>query len=110
MTCMYLRGSNYFRHPRDLAANALQDPGTDHSERPPFPSLVDQLQLAPSPSSSSLNMTSKQWSTSTFLEASDTQPTALIILNTPLAHDELFRQIWAAGECAACTALSSFGR
>lgn len=40
----------------------------------------------------------KHWTTESFLSVSGSdQRNALIILNTPLVHDALFRQIWAAG-------------
>ena len=35
------------------------------------------------------------WSTSAFTSPAASEPTALIILNTPLVHDRLFTQIWA---------------
>ncbi|ORY69288.1 Thiamin pyrophosphokinase [Leucosporidium creatinivorum] len=47
-------------------------------------------------------MASKQWTTISFMERSETYPNALIILNTPLAHDQLFRQIWAAASVRYC--------
>lgn len=41
---------------------------------------------------------SKSWTTSSFLvpPTSDARPNALVILNSPLAHDALFRLLWAA--------------
>ncbi|KAK4057997.1 thiamine pyrophosphokinase [Microbotryomycetes sp. JL221] len=48
-------------------------------------------------------MTTKQWSTSSFLTTNETRPNALIILNTPLVHDELFQEIWRAGDIDADT-------
>lgn len=40
----------------------------------------------------------KVWDTATLFKAAQSRPNALIILNTPLVHDSLFRKIWDAGE------------
>lgn len=49
----------------------------------------------------------KEWDTQTFLTRDNQySPNALIILNTPLPHDKLFRQIWAAGTSACLGAQS----
>ncbi|KAL8277035.1 hypothetical protein RQP46_010569 [Phenoliferia psychrophenolica] len=45
----------------------------------------------------------KEWDTSTLLSSSSSsRPNALIILNTPLCHNALFRKIWAAASVRYC--------
>ncbi|SCZ90394.1 BZ3500_MvSof-1268-A1-R1_Chr1-3g01961 [Microbotryum saponariae] len=45
----------------------------------------------------------KRWRTDTFLCRDDgARPNALIILNTPLVRDELFRKLWAAASVRYC--------
>ncbi|KAM0750170.1 putative KEX1 protein [Meredithblackwellia eburnea MCA 4105] len=46
--------------------------------------------------------TRKVWESSTLLEKNAERPNALVILNTPLVHQDLFRKIWAAASVRYC--------
>ncbi|KDE09754.1 hypothetical protein MVLG_00154 [Microbotryum lychnidis-dioicae p1A1 Lamole] len=81
----------------------------DHAMKPlkssplPLHPLESAALADPTPPPSTHSRGVKRWRTDTFLFRDDgARPNALIILNTPLVRDELFRKLWAAASVRYC--------
>ncbi|SCV68452.1 BQ2448_573 [Microbotryum intermedium] len=100
-----LRNADEFGRSNDEAGLSVRDQDRASSPPPPIPSSDSAALAAPtSPSPHSTPSRGvKRWRTDTFLSRDDdARPNALIILNTPLVRDELFRKLWAAASVRYC--------